>query len=546
MKLDYNPKNGRFVLFVPRNEHEDVNTLRFEHGLNFSITASTVDTCCLFTDEPYAAVTFYDQATAAAKAELETINREISTSWKAESKGHFRVPPDQELWPFQKANLEYALKRQHTLIADQPGLGKTPTAIAYCNEIGAKRVLVLCPANIRLQWAKKIHEWSTMPWPVRVHCILNGRHGVDDSAAWTVCSYDLARTPAIARALARTDYDVLIIDEAHFLKTPDSLRTRAVFGGGNEPVAEPIASRCAHVLALTGTPLPNRPREAYTLARNLCWDAVDWLSEAKFRERFNPSRIMEGRGGGKYIDERTGRHSELQNRLRANFMTRHLKRQVMTQLQMPAYDIIQLEENGPIRAALKAESMLHINPEDLTGADATILGHIAVVRRQMGIAMAPQVASYVDMLLDGGEEKLVIFAWHIEVLNILQTALAKWGVLRIDGSTSPTHRQAIVEKFQEDPSINVIIGNIQSMGVGTDGLQNVSNHALIAEPSWTPGDNQQACDRLDRGGQNRTVQCDFFAVPNSFAERILASSLRKNSVIHSALDAQGLQKKAKR
>jgi SNF2 family DNA or RNA helicase len=314
-----------------------------------------------------------------------------------------------------------------------------------------------------------------------------------------------------------------------------------VFGGGTTQTFEPIASRAERILALTGTPLPNRPREAYTLARGLCWDAIDWLSEDGFKARYNPSARVEKfnpetNSKTFYIDERSGRHGELQNRLRGNFMTRHLKREVMTQLKLPIYDLIQLEETGPVKQALKAESLLHIDPENLEGADAAILGEVATVRRMMGIAMAPQVADYIDMLINGGEEKITLFAWHREVMDILEQRLQHHGLIRIDGSTSSVKKERLVNKFMNEPSCQIALGNLLSMGVGTDGLQKVSWHALIAEPSWVPGDNLQAFDRLDRGGQELQVQGDIFVAPNSFAERVLASSLRKLSTINKALD----------
>ena len=62
-------------------------------------------------------------------------------------------------------------------------------------------------------------------------------------ANWTIVSYELARTEAIAKALAKGYYDVIILDEAHYLKTIDSRRTRAVFGGGKDRTFEPLASR---------------------------------------------------------------------------------------------------------------------------------------------------------------------------------------------------------------------------------------------------------------------------------------------------------------
>jgi SNF2 family DNA or RNA helicase len=264
------------------------------------------------------------------------------------------------------------------------------------------------------------------------------------------------------------------------------------------------------------------------------------MSEDRFKERFNPSQTITGTraDGTEYVrvDERSGRHAELQNRLRANFMVRHLKRDVMPQLNMPVFDIVRMEQTRAIKEALEAESLLDIDVEMLEGADFQILGHIAAVRKQMGVAMAPSVADYVEMLLLGGEEKLVLFGWHIEVLNILEERLRKHGVVRIDGSTSPSQRQARVQAFIENPRVQVILGNMQSMGTGTDGLQLVSNHALICEPDWTPANNVQAFDRLNRGGQTRTVQGDILVAPDSIAERVLSAALRKLHTTHMALD----------
>jgi SWI/SNF-related matrix-associated actin-dependent regulator 1 of chromatin subfamily A len=540
--LDYVEATGAFVLRVPRNDPTvNLQELMNEHGLDLSLKASTQSEAVFFTREPYAAVTFFAHGTNEAKQKLTGLVGQIQASWKATSDHHWRIPEDKELWPFQGGSLEYALARTHTLIGDEPGLGKTPIAITYANEIDANRVLVICPANIRLQWATRVQEWSTMPWQQRIiHPILNGKHGVHPTANWTIVSYDLARTAPIGKALAKQKYDLLILDEVHYLKTIGSRRTRAIFGGGEGREFDPIVDQAKRVLALTGTPLPNRPREAYTLARSLCWDSIDWASEDKFRDRYNPSRKVDGfRGDGTpftYIDERSGRHAELQNRLRANFMVRHLKREVMPQLQMPIFDLIQVEPTRAIKQALDAESLLDIDPETLEGADAALLGHVAVVRRQMGIAMAPSVADYVDMLLLGGETKLVLFAWHIEVLNILEERLLKYGVVRIDGRTSPTGRERMVNRFVTDPTIQVCLGNLLAMGIGTDGLQLVSNHALIAEPDWTPGVNVQAFDRLDRGGQTRQVQGDIFVAPGSIAEKVLASALRKHHTTHKALD----------
>src|SRR5262249_40062803 len=152
--------------------------------------------------------------------------------------------------------------------------GKTPQAVCVANEMGAKRILVVCPANIRLQWEAQIRAWSVMRQPVRPYLIRKSRDGVSPTMPWTITSYDLLRNPAIHHALSQGHYDLLIIDEGHYLKTPEAARTRALFGGGG---VEALAAHAEQVVVLTGTPLPNRPRECYTLARALCWESIDWL-----------------------------------------------------------------------------------------------------------------------------------------------------------------------------------------------------------------------------------------------------------------------------
>lgn len=564
MLLDYNPAQQLYFLRVPRGAELTPDALMREYGLNYSDSGSTLREALLFTPCPYAAATFVDVATPAAIEAMGWIVGEIAASRKPSSERHFDVPQrvrddGKDLWPFQKADLEYMLKRERVMDGDEPGLGKTPTAIAYANEIQAERVLVLVPASIRYQWIRAIVYWSTMGETYRKHAenhvyaILTSKYGVHPNAAWTVCSYDLARHAGILPALRQQDYDLLILDEAHYLKEPGVKRSRAVWGGGHDPLyVEGLAAKSKRVVELTGTPLPNRPREAYVHARHLDHSSIDYLSEERFSERFNPIeyREVEKRepvempGGTvewrtvikRVADERSGRHAELQNRMRAHWMTRHLKREVLTDLKYPVYDLIQMQDTAPVKAALKAESLLNIDPETLTGADASAMGHIAEARRIMGEALAPQVADYVRLLIEGGEEKITVFYHHRSVGSILQDRLRDYGVVRVDGSTSPLVKDAFVQKFRTDPDCKVIIGQLLSLGTGTDGLQHVCWHAIIAEADWTPGNNIQAFDRLDRGGQRMLVQGDICVAPGSLAERVLASALRKLRVTHNTLD----------
>ncbi len=558
LKLDYNENalgGPAYVLYVPRGDGDPQELMR-EYGLDLSEPVTTHAQAVLYTRSPFAAASFHPHATDAARQQLGYIVEQVERSWSPSSDRHIDIPrrlreEGIDLWPFQKASVDYLLSRPHGIDADEMGLGKTPTAVAVGNEMQAQRVLIVCPAVIRYQWIEQWKRWSTMgdgrngTYKVAnpmVYAITSSRYGVHETAAVTIISWDLIRNPALHKALVKNadgslpHYDLLILDEAHMAKTVDAKRTQALFGGSQHPVADPIASRCGKIIALTGTPLPNRPSECYVLSHHLCPEAIDWMGQEAFMETYNPTRRGRSDSGKVFVDEKTGRLPELQNRLRSHLMVRHLKADVMPQLQLPLYDLIRCEETAAVKAALKAESVLQIDPEDLAGADIKILGAVSTARMMMGIALAPQVVNWVRMLLECGSGKLVLFGWHKQVLDILEAGLSDKGIVRVDGRDTPKRKQDKIKKFITDPAAMVIVGNVLSLGTGTDGLQYVSDHVLIAEADWVMGNNLQCIDRVNRMGQVGKVQADFFVAPGSLSEKVLATALRKAHTVHRALD----------
>lgn len=522
--LSFSPKTGAFYL-RPDNQ-ADVD-LAVEIGMTFSTTANVY-----FTHDPYAALPLWERADDQAKAQLVDLWLEYEASRQKTSDENFPAPPGLEYMPFQRAGIRYVLDRKHALIGDEPGLGKTIQAIGVANACGMERVLVVCPASVRRNWRREIHEWSTLRRPT-TYLIEKARDGVSPIANWTVVSYDLARTETIFKSLAKEAWDMVVLDEAHYLKTPEANRTRALFGGGEGLFHDSYVTRRAErILGLTGTPLPNRPRECYTLVRAMCHDAIDWISFDAFKHRYNPSFTWPG--GGK--EERFGRLPELHARLRCNLMIRRLKEDVLEDLPEKRYELTYLEETTATRKALQAERLLDIDPTDLEGANAEILGAVSTVRREMGEAKAPLVADHVAMLLDGGLEKIVVFGWHRSVLNLLGEKLGKHGLVRVDGQSTAVQKHRAVLRFMKDPNCRVFLGNLLAAGVGIDGLQKVCQHAVLAEASWVPGENEQAIGRLDRHGQKGSVLAQFLVVPGSFDERVLGTALQKLHVTDATLD----------
>ena len=245
--------------------------------------------------------------------------------------------------------------------------------------------------------------------------------------------------------------------------------------------------------------------------------------------------------GKRFKLEKTSLESELQNRLRVNVLARHEKNEVLKFMKPPRYSVVKCTENGAVREALDAEGMLGLDIDTIqTTKDFEILGHIAAVRRQMGVAIAPQIIDYAADFLEGSEEKLCIFGWHLEVLSLFEEGLSRFGTVRVDGSKSAQARHNAVDQFVTNDKVRVFIGNIQAAGTGVDGLQTVCSRCFLAEPDWVPAQNEQAVSRLDRIGQKGIVSAEIFVAPGSISEKILVKALEKMNVIHRVLDQKGL------
>jgi len=527
-------------VFLWGGREAEVETLAKEAGLTLSTTASRQKGHPVyFTPESHAVLHLWNHADGAARDNLGPLRAEWERSNLNVAPAGFTVPVPEfcELMPFQVAGVHYARDRSNCLIGDAPGLGKTIQAIALANLRGCKRVLVVCPANVRPQWARQIKIWSTLP-KVVVYPVFKSSDGVHPTANYVITSFEVARD-GLWDTLRSYNWDLLVIDEGHYLKTPDAARTRALFGASRQSKCRyagtgGIAEKAEQIVALTGTPLPNRPRECFTLANALDPSSIDWMNFNTFKDRFNPGGSDRETGA---TWEYVARLPELNARLRCNFMVRRLKEDVLKDLPAKRYEIVPVEMTGQIAMALHAEKMLDFDEEEmLRRSGGKIDGAISTVRRQMGEAMAPAVLEHLLTLLEGGVDKLVVFAHHHSVLSVIQGGLARYGVLRVDGSTSAKGKNQAVEKFKFDPRLKVFLGQMQSIATGTDGLQDVATHCVLAEASWVHGDNEQAVDRLHRMGQKGSVLAQIMVAPGSISERILGRSISKGRTVQRVLD----------
>lgn len=537
MSLSFNPNTSDYVLTThdkKRAEDVGLTLARRVRGQNGEHV--------FFTKDGYAALPYFREADQRAKDRLGTLYDDYAASWATDSPNKWPVGQpgsNLALRGYQNAGVDFALRHRNCLIGDEMGIGKTAQSIAVANAVNAEKVLVICPASIRLNWRKQIKLWSTIP-QVRVLPILKGSDGVARWPNYTVISYELTRNPGIHEALRQIKWDQIIIDEAHFLKSHTAQRTQAIFGGGRRlELKESLAACAERIVCLTGTPLPNRPKECYTLAKALDWEAIDWMSFEEFCYRFNPSAQMTTEEGKMYVKEERGRLPELHARLRCNFMIRRLKKDVIKDLPEKQYEFAYIEKTGAIKQAIQRERMLAFKLSDIINPNAKIMGEIATVRREMGEAKLPLAVDHLKYLLDiEGLDKVVVFAHHRSVMDGLRESLKQYGVVEVRGGMGAQAKENSVQQFQTNPDIRVFSGQLDAAGFGIDGLQNVASRIVMIEPAWTPGTNDQAIDRIHRLGQQFPVLAQFLIAEGSLDERILYTVLDKAYTINEVLDQQ--------
>ncbi len=459
-------------------------------------------------------------------------------------------PPNMVARQYQHAGVEFAASRNHCLIGDAPGVGKTAQAILLSNLIGAKKTLVVCPASLRLNWQKEIWMWSTIP-NVHVHPILKASNGVNQASHYVVISYDLLRNQAIQDALFDARWDHLVLDEAHALKDPNgNKRTRVICAPDMLPAV------VGRITMLSGTIMPNQPIECYNAARLLGWDCIDRMNLEDFREYYY------AKGGGMvrgpvwddklqanirklhFSDQVRNiprREDELQARLRGNIMVRRLKEQVLKELPAKQYKFVPLEIDRGIQEALNhpgwsAASALYEAEQEEFDGDIPIIGEISTARRLLGEAKAMACIRYIHDLMQE-VNKLVVSAHHSSVLAIARKELVRYGLAYMDGSTPSKKREEAVVSFQTNPRCRIILGQTQVIGEGH--TLTAAQDVLAMEPDWVPGRTEQLGDRVHRLGQaGDYVIVHIPVVPGTLDERVISRAIEKSKAIYNALDAQ--------
>uniref|UniRef100_A0A672JKP9 SWI/SNF-related matrix-associated actin-dependent regulator of chromatin subfamily A-like protein 1 n=1 Tax=Salarias fasciatus TaxID=181472 RepID=A0A672JKP9_SALFA len=393
------------------------------------------------------------------------------------------------LMPFQREGVNFAVSKQgRLLLADDMGLGKTVQAICIAAYYRSEwPLLVVAPSSVRFTWAEAFRRWLPSLRPDSINVVVKARDSLR-SGLINIISYDL---------LSRTDkqqqgnpFNVLIMDESHFLKNMKTARCKA---------ALPLLKAAKRVILLSGTPAMSRPSELYT--QILAVRPALFPRFHEFGMRYCAAKQMTW--GWDYSG--SSNLAELKLLLEECLMLRRLKSDVLSQL--PAkqrkvvtvtVDAVSARMKDALSAAAKQLSQGRHNKKEEKEALLVFYSHTAEAKLE-----------YITDMLESGREKFLVFAHHKLVLDHVSRELGKKNVsfIRIDGATPSAERQQLCERFQFSAGTCVAVLSITAANMGI--TLHSADLVIFAELFWNPGVLIQAEDRVHRIGQTSNVNIHY-------------------------------------
>ena len=431
-----------------------------------------------------------------------------------------------QLYPYQVTGAEFVeAHRGRALLADEQGLGKTCQSLAYLQAHPEIRpAVIVVPASLKLNWGREIDSWMSEKCQWR---IINGKKPSRlKPTDIYIINYDVLS--AWIDRLIELKPAIVIIDEAQLIKNQETKRTKAV---------KKLAQEVPHFIALSGTPIDNRPVEFYNV--------ISFIEPGLFPSFFKYAQ--------KYCDavmtrfgwDFTGASNmeELHKLLTETIMIRRLKKDVLKDLPPKIRSIVPMElENSKEYAVAEDDFINWLRGIDVKKAEraekAEALSRIEGLKQLTIAGKIRQCCNWIENFIESGE-KLVVFTTHKNTIDTLMTVFSDVAV-KLDGSTNMADRQTAVERFQTDPSIKLFIGNIKAAGVGI--TLTAASNACVLELPWTSVECDQAEDRIHRIGQDAESITIWYLLADNTIDTEIASLLDgKRQVLSAVLDGEEIE-----
>lgn len=444
-------------------------------------------------------------------------------------------------YSFQRDGALFLKTRTTALLADEQGLGKSAQALFAVRDLKLARVLIVCPSVAIPVWRAHVHEILARQ--------MVSPAGFSDTLSQTVTlsrvvvclSYAHLSIPKKSQALAAvlaSTWDLVIFDEAQALKDLTAARTKTAYIGDQKLGRPALIAKCRRAWLLSGTPVPNHRGELYPHLWALFRDQLishGIHTKQSFDDAFltiHKIRVGRNTGHPRMVEKVVGvKNTDLFRSIVHPVMLRRMKADVLPDLPPRRYGVIPLDIelpehlSGPLRS-IEASDEPH-----------RYAGQLATQRRELGILKVNPAADYLTVELENNPtERLVVFAWHNEVITALLQRLAPFNPVAITGATPEKDRGDLVARFQDLTSATrVFIGNIQAAGTAI--TLTAASRLFFVEQSWVPADMAQAADRVHRIGQQDSVLVQTFVTADQSPDHAITKTLyRKMRDIKSVLN----------
>jgi SNF2 family DNA or RNA helicase len=439
--------------------------------------------------------------------EEKTLDREVDYS------PYSHRPPMEH----QKIAIEKLLANNKFILADDMGLGKTTSTVIASLESDIKKVLIVCPASLKINWKREIElysdenvlivegkKWgSTFKYYIINYDILKNFHtteNTEDSDAYKI--------------ILNEGFDLAIVDEAHYISNSQAQRTKLL---------NDILAKIPKVWLLTGTPMTSRPINYFNLLKIVNSPlTLNWKSYV-----LRYCKGYQFRVGGRKIWNTSGASNldELREQTKA-VVLRRMKT-----------DILDLPEKiiSPIWLELKNSfyddeltEFLRISKENRKKESLTVtLNRLMKLRQLIAIEKVDHTCELIDKVLEQGR-KVIVFTNFTMSLDMIYEKYGKKAVV-LDGRMSKDRRQQSVDRFQNEDKVKVFIGNIKAAGVGI--TLTAADTVIFNDLSFVPADHSQAEDRAYRYGQKNSVLVYYPVFENTIEMTIYNILQKKKEII---------------
>lgn len=445
------------------------------------------------------------------------------------------IPLLQELYDFQKEGVAYILEKKKLIVGDQPGLGKTAQSIAGVFSAGAFPTLIICPSSLKINW---LREWKI--WTGKDAVILNdnNRHVwmryVDLGAADTfIVNYESLKKYFVKKIKAEKGKPItlrniefwehinifksVIIDESHRVKSTKTQQAKFTKG---------IASGKEYILALTGTPVVNKPKDLFSQLAII--EQIDKFGGYRgFTDRYCAG------------EKEASNLRELGSKLRRHCFYQRLKKDVLAQLPDKQRTVVYCEIDAVHRqeyaraendlSAYLAQYRGYTAEQITTAMRGEVMVRIGNLKNISARGKLDQVFEYVEDVVESGE-KIGIFVHLREVAQRFKDRFP--GCVTITGADSQDDRQRSVDAFQNDPSVKLAVCSIQAAGVGL--TLTAASRCGFVEMGWHGAIHDQCEDRFHRIGQKDSVQCIYFLGKDTIDEWVYNIIQEKRDISNTA------------